>query len=654
MDFLKTYQIYILNACGCVCILMAFFGMIINFHSVRKKWALIKLEIATGAMLLFDAQTYIYLRDASDIGILMARIANFAVFMLVLLNLYFLNAYVTAVFMETGKFRKLPRRLLLCFVLPCVGMSFVVISQFTGIYYYFDAENDYHRGSLYILGYLIPFITMLILCSFVIQYREVIRKRLFIAFVFCESLPFLAGVAQLFYYGLSILNMSTWVAALSLFLLSLSDLNMELSKAAHTELATGLPNTDGYLSEVDQRIHTQDITQFTAFYFDIVRMSHINNRFGKEAGDVIICKYAATIKKTLDDDEILGRLGGNFFVALVRKVHVDDFLKLLSDVPVEVEHNGKKETLHLAAVAGGYHINKKNINAGQVLSNAAAAVNYAKNVARKPYVFLDEKLEAEFHRIHTMEENTRTALEKGEFEPFYQPKIDTRTNQLCGSEALVRWRKGDELISPYHFIPVMEKNGSICDLDFYILEYVCRDIRGWLDRGFKPVQVSVNFSRRNLGNPILAEAISKVVEKYDISKDLVQIEVTETIDEYPTDYLIGVVNALRRYGLTTAIDDFGTGSSSIWLLKNVKFDVLKIDKTFIDYSDDKEKQLLRDIIQMAKHLGVDVIAEGVEQKELVEELKAMDCYAVQGYVFDKPMEKAEYEKRIANDTYIYR
>jgi len=464
-------------------------------------------------------------------------------------------------------------------------------------------------------------------------------------------LPLVAGVAQLWLYGLSLINISSWLSGVILFFLGLLAQNRELTKAAGTEIGTGLPNAFGYMEAVDDIINHGDCTKYSAFYFDIVRMSHYNNKYGKQKGDEIIVTYAKNIKSRLDRDEILGRLGGNYFVALIKKVNVDKFLKLLSDVPVEIEYDGQLVTLHLAAVAGGYDIVNKNMVAGQILSNCASALTYAKNEAHKPYVFMDNALEMEFKRVRDLEEGVKKALAQGEFEPFYQPKTDCRTNKIVGAEAIARWICNGEIVPTADYISIMEKNGTICDLDFYILNRVCQDIENWIKQGIEPVQTSVNFSRKNLGNPILAEAISNAVDKYDIPKSLIQIEITETIDEFPMSYLVGVVDALHRYGLSAAIDDFGVGSSSISLLSQSDFDVLKIDRTFIEYRDDREKQLLKDIIQMAGNIGIDVLAEGVETEEKVDELKKMGCYIIQGFVYDKALRKNDFENRLRKKQY---
>ena len=184
-----------------------------------------------------------------------------------------------------------------------------------------------------------------------------------------------------------------------------------------------------------------------------------------------------------------------------------------------------------------------------------------------------------------------------------------------------------------------------------MLDWVCNDIRLWLDEGKVPPTISVNFSRKNLGNPILAEEIYNVLKKYDIPPHLIQIEITETIDEYPIDYLKGVVLALQRYGMTTAIDDFGTGSASINIIMQVPFNVLKIDKSFISSTDEKNLKILGHIISMANDVGADVISEGVETEEQLGIISGLGCPKIQGFYFDQPLPREDFEKRMDNPDY---
>jgi len=648
---LFLYQENIMTVCGFVCFLLAFFFMVMKFKSVKRKRALILLELGVGASLFFEAMSYLYQGASSTKAYWVVRVSMFLVYMFTLIDTCFLNEYITYLFMETGRFEKLPKRLLAGFIIPTIGMSFVVINLFTGIYYKISAANLYSVGPMFILSMAFAIVPMVIMLYFVIEHRNKISKGYVISICIFIILPILGAFFQFFVNGFPLINLSNFVSALILFWSTLIQQNKELAKAAYSDVGTGLPNADGYLYELDRIIHYQDITKYTAFYFDIVRMSHINNKYGKKMGDEIILLYAAELKKHVEKDEILGRLGGNFFVALIKKENEEKFLEYLQDVKVNIFFEGRKETVDIAAVSGLYRIDNKNLAPGQILSYTSSAIAFAKSIVHKPYVYMDKELQAEFEKTRKIEAAARVGIRNEEFEIYYQPKVNATENTLIGAEALVRWRKDGRLVPPMEFIPILERNRGICDLDFYVLEHVCQDIKGWIETGYDPVPVSVNFSRKNLGNPILAEAISKVVEKYGIPKKLIQVEVTETLDEYPMSYLIGVVEAIQRYGMTVAIDDFGTGSSSINLLKLVKFDVLKIDKEFIDYSDETEKFILQDIIQMASHIKIDVIAEGVEDKERLKELVNMGCSAIQGYVFDKPLEKAQYENVLKTKKY---
>jgi len=652
VDFLLNYQNEIMFGCGIVNLILAFFIIVIKFHSIKKQIALLKIQLSTAVLTIGVSLTFHFDGNMSTAGFWVVRIANCAVYVALLCCLIFVCDYNVALFMESGKFERLPKRLLMGYVVPTAGISMVIINQFTGIYYTIDQYNVYHRGPLFFVAYLFPLITIINLFSFTMSHRHLINKNLRMSLALFSTLPIVVGTIQLFVYGFPFVEFASWLASVTLFWFALSDQNDEMSAAANTDLQTGLVNTYGYIHEADKIIEFHDITKYTAFYFDIVRMSYVNNKYGKKGGDDAILKYAAKLKENVEKDEVLGRLGGNFFVALIKDVNVEKFLALLDDCPIEMDYHGRTDILHLKAVAGAYKVVKKeHLTGGQLISFTATALAYAKNTVHKPLVYLDDQLQREFDHARDIEEKAIMGLRNNEFEPFYQPKIDTAGNILCGAEALARWRVDGKLVPPCEFIPIMEKKGSICELDFYILERVCQDIKDWLARGLEPVPVSVNFSRKNLGNPILAEAISKVVEKYEIPKKYIQIEVTETIDEFPMSYLIGVVDALQRYGMTVAIDDFGTGSSSIRLLKDVKFDVMKIDKSFVDYTNDKDKTLLGDIIVMAKNREISVIAEGVEEAGQVESLKSMECFAIQGYIFDKPLEKAEFEKRLQKKQY---
>ena len=205
-----------------------------------------------------------------------------------------------------------------------------------------------------------------------------------------------------------------------------------------------------------------------------------------------------------------------------------------------------------------------------------------------------------------LESDIKHGLENGEFKPYYQPKVNTKTRKLCGMEALSRWSHDGKLMPPGSYIPIMEFNDTIRLLDLHILKCVCSDIAGWLKEGIEVPVTSVNFSRRNLADPDLSGKIDSVVRASGIPKDLIEIEVTETADEFSIGDLSAFVDELHKLGYKVSIDDFGSASSSLTLLREVSFDTLKIDKGFIDNSKMRDLAILTYIIRLAEEIDTDI------------------------------------------------
>jgi EAL domain-containing protein (putative c-di-GMP-specific phosphodiesterase class I) len=274
-------------------------------------------------------------------------------------------------------------------------------------------------------------------------------------------------------------------------------------------------------------------------------------------------------------------------------------------------------------------------------------------VEKKPCVFATKELSRRVYRQKKIIDSFPGALEQEEFVVYYQPKVNTDNCRMVGAEALVRWIRDGKMVPPGDFVPIVEQDGSVCRLDFYVLEHVCRDIRRWLDQGLEPVRVSVNFSRKHLSNPHLAGDIMAVIGRYHVPVEYIEIEVTETTDEEEQGMLSRFLVEMREQRITTAIDDFGTGYSSLNVLRSFPVDVLKIDKSFIDAgtSTENDEIVLSHIIHMAQDLHMEVITEGVESWEQAKFLRAMDCNLVQGFLFDRPMPPADFERKLHEKQY---
>lgn len=625
----------------------------LKFESRGCKKGLYLTQLCCVFFLIFDAIAYFCDLYPALWPRWVVILSNFFVFCLVNVQLYFFNLFITYSFMETGRFKKLPKELLLGFILPSVAITLIIISQFTGIYYSFDADNVYHRGPLFPLSMVTPLLILCIQTFFILKHRKLLRRRKIMSMVITIGFLVTAGILQVFLPGTSLIDLAALLGCLNMFLLSIIDQNNMLIKSAHTDVHSGLPNSYGFIDSVNQIVATKDITEYNAYYIDIVRMGRLNTMYGKTLGDEIILKYAKFLKTKIHKDEVLGRLGGDFFVALIRRERTEEFLKVLSSVPVVIKDaNNKQVTLHLSSVCGIYEFVSKKVNSGLYISPAAEALYYAKNVYKKPFVVYNNELQTQIDEKRILEEALSHAIDNKEFVTFYQPKVDTALNQLCGAEALVRWKHEGQLISPIKFIPTLENNEKICELDFWVLNQVCLDLKQWLENGITPLPVSVNFSRRHLGNKNVVDEILSVIEKNNIPKNLIEVEITETIDEYSVEILKEFVEKLQARGIHVLIDDFGTGSSSLNLIHQIHFDVLKIDKSLVDIENELGRALLTHAIELALFMGMEIIAEGVETTEQVDFLKNANCKKIQGYYFDKPLEKSEYEKRLIEKIYL--
>ena len=250
-----------------------------------------------------------------------------------------------------------------------------------------------------------------------------------------------------------------------------------------------------------------------------------------------------------------------------------------------------------------------------------------------------------------LESDIKEGLRNNEFKPFYQPKVNSRTGKMCGIEALARWIHDGKTMPPESFIHIMESNDTIRFLDMHILRCVCEDIAEWIKEGIEIPVISVNFSRRNLADRVLAKKIDAEVRSCKIPKELIEIEVTETADEFSIGVLSDFVDELHQLGYKVSIDDFGSASSSLTLLREIAFDTLKIDKGFIDNSKERDLAILTYIIRLAKEIDTGIVVEGVEQKNQVDVLDKLGVNVIQGFFYDKPLSKDDITARLRSPFY---
>lgn len=411
-------------------------------------------------------------------------------------------------------------------------------------------------------------------------------------------------------------------------------------------------NLNYFFKSIDDRIAEGNLEEYAACRFDMKRFSVVNHQFGREDGTKILKKFIGGLQKGLKDDGFVSRIQGDTFAALFRKEQISFVVKYLSGTMIELGYKVKKKAM-LSTYAGYYEISGQK-TAEEVMDRIGMAWNIAKHVRRVPYVFFDEQLMKSVENEKWVESVFDEALQNEEFLVYYQPKVTLKNYRLNGAEALCRWKHDGEMVLPYRFIPVLEQSNMICELDFYILEHVCRDLKRWSDEGKPLVKVSVNLSRVHLGDMDLVEHVLEIVEKYKVPHEYIELELTETTTDVDFRELKEIVSAFRNQGFSVAVDDFGVGYSSLNLIREMPWKVLKIDKSFLpDGNEDEDentqkKVMLKHIIGMAQNLGLECIAEGVETVEQVTILKENNCYNAQGYLFDRPLPVEEFEERLVN------
>ena len=426
-----------------------------------------------------------------------------------------------------------------------------------------------------------------------------------------------------------------------------------VKQSSMTQYLTGLPNSGGFLAFVGSKFGSGEIMKYDSFYFNLKSYGLISRRYGLQEGDEIMKRYAKKLREFCEEDEIVAHLGGDNYTALIKKERTKKFLKYISEIPVYANKKGKRDDFTISAVAGVYAIDESMSNPGQAISRAVMACNYAKNVANKPYVFVNKAMSTRIYRQKQIEDRFEEALAGDEFRIYLQPKVDTKTGRIVGAESLARWFCNGVVLYPTEFVPILEQEGMVASLDLYVLKKTCEFIRDWIDRNITPVQVSVNFSRRDLSYKNLAKEIMDIIDEAGIDRELIEIEVTETASEDERILMTSFLSRLRDERIATAIDDFGTGYSSLSTLRDFPVSVIKIDRSFINNEElnKSDEIVLRNIVTMARELGIDVVTEGVERPDQTQLLSSVGCHVVQGFLYDNPMPREDFEKRLIKGGY---
>jgi diguanylate cyclase (GGDEF)-like protein len=424
---------------------------------------------------------------------------------------------------------------------------------------------------------------------------------------------------------------------------------------AMTDTLTGLDNTISFAASGRQHCGKGDIGDFTAIQLNLKNFRLINQRYGNIMGDQVMRKFGAHLNSLIGSGDIAARLGGDCFALLVHDAEAKDIIDQLLNVTITaVNADATEIPVELSCRMGVYEIPDQETDFGHVMEAVSNTLMASKTTAHTNVLYYSQQIVNSLLKKSEIENLLPKALKKHEFIAYYQPKVSLEDYALIGCEALVRWQHDGQFIMPGDFIPVLEEDTTVCLLDFYMLEQVCQDLNDWLARGFNPPIVSVNFSKHHLSNPNFVDEIIEILDRYGVDPSYIEIELTETSSYDDFSHLKKSIAQMQAYGLTTSIDDFGTGYSSLNLLKDLSVDVIKIDKSFLsakNTSYERDQIVIRNIIQMAHELGIDIITEGVETSEQAHLLRSFNCMMAQGFLFDKPLPKTDFEDRMMLGQY---
>ena len=418
----------------------------------------------------------------------------------------------------------------------------------------------------------------------------------------------------------------------------------KLDRLAHHDALTSLPNRLLFGDRLSQRIAQarRDDSSLAVMFLDLDRFKVINDSLGHNAGDELLRQVACRLKDSVRESDTVARMGGDEFTILVGGLHArrdaervaNHILERMAE-PFTVGSRG----LFVSTSIGISVYPSDGHDVETMVRNADTAMYRAKEQGRNNYQFYTETLNAAAMERMTLEQSLRKAVENNELLLHYQPRVDIRTGEILGAEALIRWQHPDMgLVSPARFIPLAEETGLIVPISAWVLQAACRQARDWHDADLPPVCISVNVSTSEFRGADLPDSVARVLRESEIDPSLLEIEMTEGAVMRDPDQAVRVLHELKDMGVRISIDDFGTGYSSLSYLTKFPIDAVKIDKSFVSNLTDNpdDAAIAGAVVAMAHSLDLVVVAEGVETLEQLDFLRSLNCDEVQGYFVARP------------------
>ena len=384
----------------------------------------------------------------------------------------------------------------------------------------------------------------------------------------------------------------------------------------------------------------------------------MNDTYGHEHGDKALKIISEILCSSIVPGELAARAYADHFVLLLKcedkEVLTQRMRELCAKISDRISLNQDYRVLFKTGICP-FQAGDGDMNLDKVLDRSIYALSTLGQISENGVAFFSDKMAQAVEKEKSLERDMNKALQNGEFVPFYQPKVDLATKKIIGSEALARWKHPERgIIPPGEFIPFFEKNNFVVKLDLCIFETVCRQQRELINRGITPCPVSVNFSRLHIRHPEWCDKLTEIINRYSLSADLFELELTETIAEDDLALVKYATGKLKSNGFRISIDDFGAGYSSVQLLYRIPIDVLKLDRSCLSSTEAKlmEHEILSSLIRIAQANQIQVIWEGVENQQQEDFIKDHGCTCAQGFYYARPMPFEDYAVALRRGTVI--
>lgn len=464
--------------------------------------------------------------------------------------------------------------------------------------------------------------------------------------VYCSSVLFAGSGLR---FGVSGTALVLFLfAALFLAGIVIYRLGHKVNQLRYADILTGTWNLNRFRKETS-RLMEQGKPGYALIYLDIDRFKYINDTLGYSAGDRILICLSECIASHLGGQEISARISADNFVVLAQMKDEDTLKERLSGFYKDFVESLGIWSHYVVLNAGVYFLCPEDRDPNFVIERA----NYARTTVRytyaSNYTIYTEAIAKELSERKKMEEDMVKAFREKEFMAYYQPKVELFTGKIVGAEALVRWNHPiHSILPPRDFLCCFEENGFIVNVDFYIFEEVCKWLRQRLDENLPVVPVSCNFSRLHLRDAQFVNNVKQMADKYRIPLQYLEVEITENFAIENMPLAVSQLQELKKMGFNLSIDDFGSAYSSLELLNRMPVDVVKLDKSFLDKSNDsiREKVILRGVIDILNQLNLEIVCEGVETEDNASLLKEYGCRIAQGFLYSRPVPISDFERML--------